>query len=51
MYKMILYTWRQERIKIDISEGNDPGWTVHDTPPAKYSKEPLIKIKNLDNED
>lgn len=45
MYKMILYTWRQESISNSIKEGRDPGWTVHDDFPSKYSEEPLIKIK------
>ncbi|CAB4158634.1 hypothetical protein UFOVP699_22 [uncultured Caudovirales phage] len=44
MYKMILYTWRQENIKKSLLENKDPGWTVHDEPPLKYTSEPLIKI-------
>jgi hypothetical protein len=44
MYKMILYTWRQERMEECQKSGEDPGWTVHDSLPLKYSKERLISI-------
>jgi hypothetical protein len=47
MYKMILYAWRQESILKSAEAGEDPGWTVHDQPPMKYSEEPLIKIKKV----
>ena len=50
MYKMILYTWRQESMQKAISEGKDPGWTVHDTLPLKYTTDPLIKIKKIEDE-
>ena len=51
MYKMILYTWRQESMHKAIDEGKDPGWTVHDSHPLKYTTEPLIKIKKISDEE
>jgi hypothetical protein len=45
MYKMILYTWRQEKMETCKKTGEDPGWTVHDSLPLKYSSEKLISIK------
>jgi hypothetical protein len=44
MYKMILYTWRQEKMEACKKTGEDPGWTVHDSLPLKYSNEKLITI-------
>jgi hypothetical protein len=49
MYKMILYTWRQESINKAIAEGKDPGWTVHDTPPMPYTNHPFIKVKKIED--
>jgi hypothetical protein len=50
MYKIILYNWRQEAILNAISKDKDPGWTVHDTLPLKYSDEPFIKIKKIEDD-
>lgn len=48
MYKMMLYTWRQESIEKAKKEGKDPGWTVHDSLPLHYSDQPFIKIKKIE---
>jgi hypothetical protein len=49
MYKIILYTWRQESITKSIAEGKDPGWTVHDDLPMTYTSHPFIKVKKIED--